>query len=214
VSWLERHRSLLIVGLLVALFIGAIVLLVRAPAASGVEIVLPPPTDTPLPSPTPSPSSTPAPLRVYVAGAVLHPDVYTLPPGSIVKDALVAAGGPTEQADLVGINLALELRDQTQIVVPTRGAMAAAPVVSTPPVISTPPAPPASTPAGRPGQGSGLININAASQAELESLPGIGPTLAQRIIEHRPYKSVQELLNVPGIGQTTLDRLRDLVTLR
>ncbi|MGQ9468181.1 MAG: SLBB domain-containing protein [Anaerolineae bacterium] len=76
---------------------------------------------TPEPTATPTPTPTPAPLRVYVTGAVQAPDVYLLPVGSLVKDAVLAAGGPAPDADLDRINLARQLEDQQQIYVPRRG---------------------------------------------------------------------------------------------
>ncbi|MGC8839608.1 MAG: helix-hairpin-helix domain-containing protein, partial [Anaerolineae bacterium] len=143
---------------------------------------------------------TPGPLRVYVSGAVRAPDVYLLPPGSIVKDAIVSAGGPTEDADTDHINLARALSDGEHLYVPRRG--------ETPPPTEPPPAFPTRAPQGPVGP----VDLNTATSAQLEALPGIGPALAQRIVEHRPYRSVDDLLAVPGIGPATLEKLRPLVT--
>ena len=183
---LGRSRKLIIVALLALLVIGAVVLALRLPAIGRVEVLLP----------TPGATQTPAPLRVYVCGAVARADVYTLPAGSIIKDAIQAAGGATAEADLTRINLALALEDQEQVYVPARGEPAsAAPTLP-------------SKSAGAPGR----INLNTASLAELDTLPGIGPALAQRIVDHRPYRSAEELLEVAGIGPATYEKLKDKVT--
>jgi competence protein ComEA len=134
-----------------------------------------------------------------VAGWVRHPGVYELPSGARVIDAIEAAGGPRRGAALEPLNLAAPLVDGTQILVPKRG--------------QAPPTGTASTAAGTPG---GLINVNTASAAELEALPGIGEVLSQRIVdyrtEHGPFASVEDLLDVSGIGEAILADIRDLVT--
>jgi competence protein ComEA len=141
-------------------------------------------------------------MRVHVSGAVRQPDqVYMLPPGSIVEDAIEAAGGPTGEADLARINLALELADQQHVHVPEKGEEDRPPAVSG-----------GDADAG----GSALVNINTATQAELETLPGIGPVTAGRIIAYRqangPFERVEDLDNVPGIGPATVEGVRDLAT--
>ncbi|MBC7223327.1 MAG: helix-hairpin-helix domain-containing protein [Anaerolineae bacterium] len=188
-EWLARNRISLGLTLLNLLVLGGAVLYFRQPAPMPIGITPPPPTATPTATPTPGP------LRVYVSGAVRNPDVYLLPPGSIVKEAIVAAGGPTEDADCDHINLARALHDGEHLYVPRQG--------ETPPP-TEPPAPAA--------QPSGLVDVNAATPAQLEALPGIGPALAQRIVEHRPYRTVDDLLEVPGIGPATLEKIRPLVT--
>ena len=154
-------------------------------------------TSTPPPSPQPTP--TPRPPRVYVSGAVHRPDVYTLVPDSIVKDAILAAGGPTEDADLDRINLALPVADGQQIYVPHM-ADEALPV----------------EPASRLPTVVGRVNINTADLAALDSLPGIGPAIAQRILDYRdahgPFNRVEDITNVSGIGPATLERIRDLIS--
>ena len=150
---------------------------------------------------TPAPAQTVslAPVRVYVCGAVQQPGVYELPAGSIAEDALSAAGGPTQEADLEALNLALEVRDQQQVRVPRAGESVALEL------------PERSAPVGQ-------LNINTATAAELEALPRIGPTIAENIIAYReahgPFRSVDDLLEVPLIGPTTLEALKDLVTVR
>ena len=158
---------------------------------------------TPLPSATPPSTPTPAPIRVHVTGAVCAPAVYKLTPGSIVQDAVEVAGGPAPDADLDRINLALELRDQQQVYVPRQGEADPPPLVS----------------GGEPGEDESaakLVNINTAMAAELETLPRIGPTTAQRIMEHReasgPFETIEDIQNVTGIGPATFDGLKDLIT--
>jgi competence protein ComEA len=147
-------------------------------------------------------------LRVYVTGAVRRPDVYLFPAGSIVKEAIAAAGGATEDADLDRINLAVQLQDQQQVYVPRRG-QEASPVL---PLVS---APPGGDVDSRSGTVS-LVNINAASAVELEALPGIGPTYAQRIVDYRqangPFAAVEEIMEVKGIGPGTFAKLEGLIT--
>ena len=138
---------------------------------------------------------------VDVGGAGTRPGGYHLPPGSRVADALAQAGGPAPGADLSAMNQAGLLRDGDRVVVPRAGEaspkQAAAPTTS-----------------------AGPISLNAATAAQLESLPGIGPVCARRIIEYREklvkergtgFRSVDELLNVPGIGPKRLAAVRDLV---
>ncbi len=158
---------------------------------------------TPDPTPTPTPTPTPAPLRVYVSGAVQTPDVYLLPPGSLVRDAVRAAGGPAPDADLDRINLARELQDQQQIYVPRRGEESPIPTISE--------GVPTRTTAARP-----LVNINTATAEELQQLPRVGPSLAQRIIAYRemygPFKTPEDLMQVPGIGEGIFAAIRDYIT--
>ncbi len=158
---------------------------------------------TPAPTPTSTPTPTQAPIRVHVSGAVQQPAVYELAPCSIVQDAVNAAGGPGSDADLDCINLALELQDQQQVYVPHRGEQSPPPPVS-----------------GGASEGDGmagsLVNINAATEAELETLPRVGPATAQRIIAYReangPFEIVDDIQDVPGIGPATFEGLKDLIT--
>jgi competence protein ComEA len=144
-----------------------------------------------------------APLVVHVVGQVLHPGIVRLPPGSRVVDAVAAAGGARRGADLAGINLARLVVDGEQIRVPRPGEVVAAA--------------PGATAAGG-GAGSGApVSLNSADVAALDSLPGIGPVLAQRIVdwrtENRRFTSVDELGEVSGIGEKLLAQLRPKVTL-
>jgi len=144
-------------------------------------------------------------LRVYVSGAVYRADVYLLPSGSIVRDALAAAGGATEEADLDRVNLAIELRDQQQVHVPRRGEAA-------PAGVSPGGADPGGAPAGGP------ININTATVEQLDTLPGVGPAIAGRIIDYReaygPFATIEEITNVKGIGPATFEEIKDLIVVK
>lgn len=157
---------------------------------------------TPQPTPTAQATPTQAPLRVHVSGAVRAPDcVYRLPPGSIVEDAIEAAGGATADADLQRINLAKELSDQQHVHVPRQGEQDPPPAVSG---------------GEMRGNAAGLVNVNTATQAELETLPRIGPVTAASIVAYReangPFARIEDIVEVPGIGPATLEQLRGLIT--
>jgi len=147
-----------------------------------------------------SPSASPAVMFIVdVAGAVHQPGVYEFAEGDRVIDAIERAGGPMPKADLSLLNLAAPLADGTQILVPRAG----------PPGAVVPGG-------GTPGSTGGLININTASPTELETLSGIGEVLSATIVEYRdqngPFASVDDLLDVSGIGPATLEEIRDQVT--
>jgi competence protein ComEA len=179
---------------------GAVVYFTLRPQKTNPPIIV----STPFPTPTLSPtaSATPAPIRVYVSGAVLQPAVYELAPGSIIQDAVKAAGGPADDADLEYINLALELRDQQRIHVPRQGESNPPPAVS------------GGSSGSREAAGA-PININTATAAELETLPRVGPTMAQRIIKYReangPFATIEEIQNVQGIGPATFEGFQGLI---
>jgi len=138
---------------------------------------------------------TPGTITVYVTGAVAQPQsMLTLPYASRVEDALEAAGSATDDADLSRVNLSQILNDGDLVYVPPLEGDA----------IQTP------TPNHLP-----LVHVNAASSEELQTLPGIGPSLAQAIIDYRtengPFTTLEDLDNVPGIGPAKLEAIRDLV---
>jgi competence protein ComEA len=194
-----RYRRHIIIYSVLSLLLGGVIGYFSPRPQPSTPIVV----STPHPTPTPPPTPTPAPIRVHVSGAVCQPAVYELAPGSIVQDAVDAAGGPASDADLDCINLALELQDQQQVYVPRRG--------------ETSPPPPVS--GGQPGIGGSagaLVDINTATAAELETLPRIGPTTAQRIMQYReangPFAAIEDIQNVPGIGPATFEGLKDLIT--
>ena len=148
-----------------------------------------------------------------------NPDVYELPPGSIIKDAIEAAGGVTSKDGLECINLALPVADSQHIYVPKRceeTPTVSLPTVPSVTVASSPPQPtmsPPTTPSVTLSvEAESKININTANQSELETLPGIGPSKAQDIIENRPYSSIEGIKKVPGIGEATFQKIKDLIT--
>ncbi len=177
------------------------------PAA--IELPAPAAVATPTAAPEPLPTATEALLAVYVTGAVRHPAVYELPPGSLAAAAVDAAGGFTDEADPVAINLARRLADGMQLHVPVRAEVAATPAAFSEPAPAV-----RSVPADL---FAGLININTATAAELEALPGIGPSLAERIVAHReangPFTSLEAILDVAGIGEAKLEAMRDLIAI-
>ena len=152
---------------------------------------------------------------VHVVGAVAAPGVHHLPAGSRVVDAVDAAGGATPDADLSRLNLAGLLQDGQQVYVPRVGEE------PPPPIGAGTGAPSGGSPGTGPGIGVGAgpttpVNINSATLDELDALPGIGPSIAQAIVayrdEHGRFGSVDELLDVRGIGEAKLEQLRPLVT--
>ncbi len=166
-----------------------------------------------------SPDGGPAQVVVHVAGAVAVPGVVVLRPGARVADAIDAAGGAAADADTDQLNLARPLSDGEQVRVPRAGEDASA-WAQQPAGSGTAQAAGGQgggDPAGaQGGQDGGLINLNTADAAALEELPGIGPALAERIVSHRgshgPFATVEDLLDVPGIGQAKLEALRERAT--
>jgi competence protein ComEA len=141
---------------------------------------------------------------VDVVGKVRRPGIWRLPAGSRVADALSAAGGALPGVDLVSLNLARKITDGEQIAVGVAGASASTPV----------PADPAGTDPSRPA--TAPVDLNAATAAQLDTLPGVGPVLAQNILEwrdaHGRFDSVDQLREVSGIGPSKFATLRPLVT--
>ena len=147
-------------------------------------------------------SASPSPevvVLVDVAGWVRRPGVYEFTEGARVIDAIDAAGGARSGALLEALNLAAPLTDGTQILVPREGQEGVAPAPVTGGAVA-----------------GGLVNVNSAIATELEELPGIGEVIAQRIIDYRtengPFATVDELLDVSGIGDAILESIRELVT--
>jgi len=216
------RQSAVAVGVVVVLGLIACGFLVLRPGPS--EAVLPPRAPASVSSavpgaaqPVPSAGSLPvAPggggLSVYVVGQVREPGVVSVAAGARVGDAVEAAGGATPKADLTAINLARKVADGEQILVPRPGEAAPAGTTSG----SAGPSGPGEPGGPGAGAGSGLVNLNSATEADLDELPGVGPVLAGRIIEWRdqngPFASVEQLGEVSGIGDATLDKLRTLVT--
>jgi competence protein ComEA len=176
-------------GVLFGLFVAVLVWVVaRNPSGQAVTL-RPVPTETP--------------LIVHITGAVPRPGVYALAQGSRVQDVISAAGGFLADANKTGINLARALEDGEQVDIPYMEG--ASPVILEEPAATEAPV-----------ESTELININIASQAELESLPAIGKTYAERIIAYReqngPFINTEDIINVPGIGSGTYERIKDLIT--
>jgi competence protein ComEA len=152
------------------------------------------------------PPPTAAPILVHLVGEVKQPGVYLLPRNAHLQDVIQAAGGLTENADSEAVNLAALLQDGQQIRIPAM------------------PSPPSDSQAedeidlaGRsPGAVNLLININTAALEVLETLPGIGPAIAQKIIDYRQlegeFTSIEEIQKVPGIGPEKFKNIKDLIT--
>ena len=149
-------------------------------------------------------------IVVAVEGAVAAPGIYPLAAAARVQDALDAAGGPTADADLTGINPARRLRDEERIVVPARSAAAAIPTGGASRQLGS-----AATAVTDP-RPAPLVDLNTAAVAELDTLPGIGPVLGQRIVDYRAanghFRSVAELAKVEGISARMVEELRPLVS--
>ncbi|HEX7188002.1 MAG TPA: helix-hairpin-helix domain-containing protein [Actinomycetes bacterium] len=150
-----------------------------------------------------TPASTASTVLVHVVGAVRRPGVVELPSGSRVADAVDAAGGVSRSGSAASVNLARPAVDGEQVVVARRGD---APVAAAGPAVPGPPT----------ANGSAPVDLNAATLEQLDGLPGIGPVLAQRILDWRTangrFSAVDELGEVSGIGEATLADLRPVVT--
>lgn len=208
-AWLAdpalRRRYVAAVLVLLLVGIGITVAVLGRSQASQVEIATPPTqVQVSEPSPPPTSESPEVSIRVHVLGAVEHPGVVTLTDGAIVADAVDAAGGLRPDADPAELNLAARLSDGQQLVVGTtaepRGDIRDQP----------------GNPAGGSDAPGGPVNLNTASAAGLESLPGVGPVMAAAIITWREdnggFRTVADLQEVPGVGPKTFATLEPLVT--
>lgn len=142
---------------------------------------------------------------VYVTGAVMRPGVYELPQGSRANEAVKSAGGFSIHADPEGINLAAKLADGAHVKVPERGSEAKG---GSPPRAQQQISQPA-------GEARALVDLNSATHAELCTLPGIGPKLAQSIVDYRenngPFGTVDDICQVSGIGTKKMESIREFV---
>lgn len=149
----------------------------------------------------------PSRIKVHVTGAVIHPGLYEMEAGARIADAMQMAGGPTPSADLNRINLAAKLADGQQVVVPEPASAAAAGEGGA-----------AGSASGvASGAGGETVNLNAATVDQLEKLDGVGPKTAQKIIDYREahggFKSIEELMEVPGIGPAKFAQIRGQVAI-
>ena len=195
---LSRGELVGLVALLAITLGGAGLWYVRSLPRSVEVAELPGPGDAPLPAASAGPSPEVV-ILVDVAGWVRRPGVYEFDEGARVIDAIDAAGGARSGALLESLNLAAPLVDGIQVLVPREGETVE---------------PPAS--GGAVAGVAGLINVNTATPTELEELPGVGEVIAQAIVDYRtengPFTSVDQLLDVSGIGDVTLENIRELVT--
>lgn len=205
------RRRLVALGAALLLVVGAGVAgyaLLRTPPSPPVEQALPFAGGAEFgaaPASTAPTTSQPSTFVVHAAGAVAVPGLHEVASGARVADVLAAAGGPSPDADLDRVNLAAPVADGERVWFPRIGE----------------PAPPVAVGATASGGGTtsaapvGPLDLNTASAEELDELPGIGPAIAAAIVEHRErngrFASVDDLLDVPGIGDAKLAQLRDLV---
>jgi competence protein ComEA len=211
------HRWVIAVPAVATVLLGVVVVVARG-SSQPTEVVLPRAQHV-----TPAPVAVPPSARsavtsstvaaapdlvVHVAGAVRHPGLVRLAAGARVDDALRAAGGPTPDADLDRVNLAQPLADGVRVLIAARGDPDSTPAGVSPPAGSNPPG----TGGGSAGDDDAPVDLNAASPADLERLPGVGPATAAAIVEYRdahgPFRSVDDLEQVRGIGPAKLEALR------
>jgi len=219
VLWLSMQSTSPPAGAVYIVRVSATSIAVRGGAPSGQSaagaVTTPVQRDV-LPTTQPSPQPDLSYLTVYVTGAVSAPGVYTLPAGSRLYAAIAAAGGPAPDADLETVNMAQRVQDEDRIVLghrtpaeqPAEAAVTPATVVrhTEPTAYPTTPTLPSGV----------VLNINTATAQELEALPGIGTVLAARIVKDReangPFKSVDDLKRVNGIGEGIVGKVREHVT--
>ena len=189
-------RHVLVVIVLMLCGVGVAIAALGQSAATEVPIEAAPEAVASPPQPSPTPM-----VRVHVAGAVATPGVVTLPAGAIVQDAVLAAGGLLPDADPALLNLAAPVGDGMQIAIGTQ---------SEPLGELT-----GTSPSAGGGGAPGTIDLNTADAGALESLPGVGPVMAQAILawreEHGRFTSVEELQEIDGVGPKTFEKLRPLV---
>lgn len=184
---MRQQATTLLTGILIGLLVtGLLLLLLSQPRKYAVELQ-PPPTSEP--------------LMIHVAGAVQNPGVYELPLHAITADAIQAAGGADERANLDRVNLAASLKDNQQVFVPNT---------------SDTTDPGDTTPSASVTFSSEKINVNTANVSDLDRLPGIGPALAEEIIKHREssgiFHEAADLLDVTGIGPAKLEKISGLIS--
>ncbi len=192
---MSRVTNLVIIAAAVATAVGAVVLALRdTDTGQPIEIIPPSAAQA-----TTAPQSSE--LKVYLTGAVQRPGLYIAKDGDRLAEVIDLAGGATEDADLLSVNLAIRVKDQDHWHIPKMGEQP----------------PPQSTAVQSPAP-NGKIDINSAEAKLLETLPGIGEVRAQSIVQYReengPFKRIEDILGVSGVGPATLEGLRDLIEVR
>jgi comEA protein len=201
-TWLRSPRVQITAGLVAPVTLVALVLASRVPdALPRASLAGPPATTAPAPAPRPSVATISAPaVKVYVSGAVAYPGVYALLPTDRVEDALRAAGGAVEEADLSRLNLAQRVRDEQQIHVPSR---------------PNPNEPAAATTEGADDE---ILDLNRATLAQLDALPGVGPVTAKRILDYRaqhgPFALVEDLRTLKLVPNAAFEKIKDRLVVR
>ncbi len=202
---LKRYSPYLAMLCLFGIVLAGTIWALRRPEPPAIAIL----TATPRPTETPRPTATLAVIIVDVRGAVAQPGVYTLEVGSRVQDALKRAGGTLPNAETRTFNLARKLNDGEQIYVPTFAEATLVPTAT--PGKGTRVPTPTKTPMGK-------ININTATVEELDVLPGIGPAIALRIVDYRtqkgPFKKIEDIKDVRGIGDAIFADIKDSITVQ
>lgn len=210
-DWFEQYKYYLLAALLAIFVVGLYLILTppKSTLAGDENVKVAGASNTALSSITENNGQ----IVVDIAGGIVKPGIYWLNTGSIIEDAIKSAGGFSRQADLnaIGrnINRAQELANHGKVYIPKIGDSNI--------VYNSSPSSASSTSSLGNSIGTSLININTADNAELDLLPGIGPILSQRIVDYRlqnnNFKSIDELQNVPGIGDKLFNQLKDLVTI-
>lgn len=189
--------------MLIGLLAAGLILIIALPERGEPIVLNPAPTSTM--TPLPKPTQTPAPIQVLIEGQVLVPGKYLIDKNARLSDLISRAGGVTNEADTIRINTVLRVYDGDYIYIPAIGEDIPDTACNAP---------------GKSNKNSQLnfdypIDINSSSAEALESLPGIGPAKAIDIITYREevqlFNSIEDLLNVPGIGQATFESLRELI---
>ncbi|MBG0787038.1 MAG: helix-hairpin-helix domain-containing protein [Anaerolineaceae bacterium] len=196
---MNKPWLLILSGLLIGLLAAGLILLIAQPRQGVPITLLPAPTATA--TDLPQPTRTPEPIVVQIGGAIHSPGVYSLNAGTRLEDLIFVAGDLTSEADLDRINVALKLQDGKYYYLPVMGEDIPETAANAPGYVASD------------GGFNYPLNLNTATQEELESLPGIGPSKAADILtyreQHGPFATLDDLANVTGIGDATVESLRD-----
>ena len=198
-----KYWWVLALGVIIGILSAGILYLASQPPRGNAIALLPPPT--------------PIPIQVHISGEIQNPGVYALPPGSRVQDGIEVAGGFSSEANPTNLNLAAPLEDGTRLQVPAQPPVE----IPAPPIDATSKdekaaSKPSISPTKADTLTTSLVNINTASQEELETLSGVGPATALKIItfreENGPFTSIEEIQKVSGIGPATFEKIKDYIT--